>query len=237
MRMSSLGAAMMLQAKGLETIMQANCRDRNRLALQADLLAANGCGVANVMAVTGEEPSYGDHAKARAVYDIDVIELLHAIEGLQKGRDMAGVELQGAPQFLVGATVNCTAKAMALEEELQLLQRKLDAGARFFVSPPLFDLEAIDPFLQKVDRRQVTLIPTVLLLKSVGMARYIDRNLVNVHVPKTLITRLQKAPDKVRECIRVAAEMVNTLQREGFAGVLLATLGWEDKLPRILEKL
>ncbi len=237
MRMSSLGGAMILQGKGMETVMQVNCRDRNRIALQADLLAANGCGITNVMAVTGEDPSFGDHFQARSVYDIDLLELLNAIKGLQDGKDMAGIELSGAPEFLVGSTVDAGAKGKSPELEVEEMTKKIQAGVQFFISPPLFDLSAIHPFMKRVDIRKTKIIPTVLLLKSLGMARYIMRNVDNVYISDSLIDRIQKSPDKVRECTRIASEMVTSLKKEGFSGVNLATLGWEHKLPEILERI
>jgi 5,10-methylenetetrahydrofolate reductase len=235
MRMSSLGAAMILQKQGLEAVVQVCCRDRNRIALQADLLAAYGCGIRNVMAVTGQDPSYGDHHKARPVYDIDIFELLQAVQSLQKGRDMAGIELAGAPEFLVGSTVNAGAIAKSPELEMDEMNQKIEAGAEFFITPPLFDIAAITPFLKRVDRQKTIIIPTVLLLKSLGMARYMARNMQDVYIPEALIERIRKSPDKVRECIRIAGELVTTLKREGFNGVLLAALGWEHKLPEILD--
>jgi 5,10-methylenetetrahydrofolate reductase len=235
MRMSALGAAIVLQAKGLETVMQVCCRDRNRIALQADMLAANACGIKNVMAVTGEDPSYGDHHQARSVYDIDLLELLRAIVALKDGKDMAGIELSGAPQFLVGATIDAGAQGKSPELVLEEMSQKSESGAQFFITPPLFDLSAIEAFLKRVDLQKVKIIPTVLLLKSVGMARYIARNVENVHIPDSLIERIQKSPDKVRECTLIAAEMVKTLKKKGFSGVQVATIGWEDKLPEILK--
>ena len=235
MRMSSLGAAMILQRHGLEAVVQVCCRDRNRIALQADLLAAYACGIGNVMAVTGQDPRYGDHHKARAVYDIDIFELLQVIQGLQKGRDMAGIEIAGSPEFLVGSTVNAGAKGKSPELELEEMNKKMEAGASFFITPPLFDVASLKPFMKRVDRNKTIIIPTVLLLKSLGMARYIAQNMPYVYVPEWLIERLRKSPDKVHECIQIAAELVATLKQEGFDGVLLATLGWEHKLAEILE--
>ena len=235
MRMSSLGSGMILQSRGMEVVMQVNCRDRNRLALQADLLAANGCGIHNVMVVSGEDPSFGDHHKARAVYDIDLQELLKAIQGLQDGRDMAGIELNGAPSFLVGSTVDAGARDKSPELIREEMDQKRDAGAEFFITPPLFDLSTIEPFLKRVDRSKIKIIPTILLLKSLGLARYISRNVSQTFIPDALIQRLQQAPDKVRECIKIASEMVKTLKKEGFSGVQLSTIGWEDKLPAILK--
>ena len=237
MRMSSLGGAMILKGKGVETVIQFNCRDRNRIALQADLLAAYGCGITNVMAVTGEDPSFGDHHQARSVYDINLLELLQAITGLQNGKDMAGIELSGSPEFLVGSTVYAGAPGKSPELVIEEMNKEIEAGVQFFISPPLFDLSAIQPFLKRVDLNQTKIIPTVLLLKSLGMVRYMARNVDHVFIPDSLIQRIQKAPEKVRECVRIASEMVTTLKQEGFGGVLLATIGWEHKLPEILEKI
>lgn len=236
MRMSSLGGAMILKSKGLETVMQLNCRDRNRLALQADLLAANGCGISNVMVVKGEDPGLGDHHQTRGVYDLDLPELLEAIDGLQQGRDLAGIELMGAPKFLVGSTVEAGARDKSPELILDEMNQLGRAGTRFFITPPLFDLAAIEPVWKRVDREKTTVIPTVLLLKSLGMARYIARNLNHTFIPDQMIERIQDAPDKVRECIDIASETIRALKKEGFGGVHVATIGWEDKLPEILKR-
>lgn len=232
MRMSSLGGAMVLADKGLETVIQVCCRDRNRLALQGDLLAAQALGITNVMAVTGEDISFGDHPKARAVYDIDLLELLGAIQTLMSGKDMAGIELKGAPRFLVGSTVNVGTSA--LELELAEMDKKIAAGARFFVTPPIFDLEVLERFQKRLGNRPAFIIPTVLLLKSVGMARYMQRHFDQVSIPEEVVSRIQKAPERVRECVHIAGELVAALKKQGAAGVLISTIGWEDKLPAIL---
>ncbi|UCD31401.1 MAG: methylenetetrahydrofolate reductase [Desulfobacterales bacterium] len=237
MRMSSLGGAMILQGKGMETVVQFNCRDRNRIALQADLLAAYACGITNVMAVKGEDPSFGDHHQARSVYDIDLVDLLQVVSGLQKGKDMAGIELSGSPEFLVGSTVDAGAMGKSPELVLEEMNKKMEAGTQFFITPPIFDLSAIEPFTKRVHLQQVNIIPTVLLLKSLGMARYMARNVDHIYIPDDLIRRIQKSPEKVRECVLIAAEMVNTIKAEGFSGVLLSTIGWEHKLPEILDKI
>jgi 5,10-methylenetetrahydrofolate reductase len=220
----------------MEAVMQVSCRDRNRLALQADLLAAHACGISNIMAVRGDDPSVGDHHLAKAVNDLEVLELLDATRRLEEGQDMAGIDLSGAPQFLVGSTVNAGAKGEALDRELEEMNKEMETGVRFFVTPPLFDLAFVDPFLKRVDRRETHIIPTVLLLKSVGMARYIDRHQEYVHIPEAAIERMQKAKDKADECIQIAANMASTLKDEGFSGILLSTVGWDDRLPEILER-
>ena len=245
MKMSSLGGALLLQSRGLETVLQCCCRDRNRLALQGDLLAAHALGVSNVMAVIGEEITHGDHRQARAVNDLDLLELLGTIQTLRTGRDLAGVDLQGAPDFVVGSTVKIPKLSAisidgklpstdaALLDELAKLDKKIAAGASFFVTPPVYELDALAKFTSHLNGRKATLIPTVLLLKSVGMARYINRHL-EPEIPEDFITRIQKAPDRVRECVQIASEIIAALKAQGFSGVNISTIGWEDKLPAIL---
>ena len=236
MKMSALGGAAVLQGKGFETVMEVCCRDRNRLALQADLLAAGALGVVNVMVVGGETISHGDHHRAHPVCDIELADLLDGMQKLGQGRDMAGIELDGSPRFFVGSTVNASASGGLLDLELAELDRKIAAGAEFFVTPPVFDLGTFRAFMKRVGDRKAFIIPAVLLLKSVGMIRYMNRHETQVKVPESIITRIQKAPDKVRECIQVAAELVVALKEEGYRGVCLSTLGWEDKLGEILNE-
>jgi 5,10-methylenetetrahydrofolate reductase len=236
MRLSSLGGAMVLQNEGLPTVFQVCCRDRNRLAIQGDLLAAWALGISNVMAVTGEDPSFGDHHQARSVYDIDLITLIGVIDRLRQGRDMAGIELAGAPDFLIGSNAEAGAKGKSPEIEVEEIMKRAGAGARFFVTTPVFDTALLEPFRKKIDRRQAVIIPNVLLLKSLGMANYMARNLPHIHIPEPVIDRIARAPDKVRECVQIAAETVADLRRQGYSGVYLSTLGWEQKLPEIIER-
>ena len=233
MRLSSLGGALLLQSKGLETVMQVCCRDRNRLALQGDLLAAHALGVPNVMAVTGDEITHGDHHQAKAVNDLGLLELLSAIKTMQAGRDLAGVDLKGPPQFLVGSTVKVTGDANALKQELADLDQKIAAGARFFTTQAVFDVDALEKFRQQVGPRPAAIIPTVMLLKSVGMARYINAHM-EMKIPEAFVARIQKSSDRVRECVQIAAEFVAEVKKAGFPGVLVSTIGWEEKLPSIL---
>jgi methylenetetrahydrofolate reductase (NADPH) len=233
MRMSSLGGSLLLQSKGLETVMQVCCRDRNRLALQGDLLAAQALGVPNVMVVAGEDITHGDHHQAKAVNDVSLLEMLKGVQILASGRDMAGVDLKGAPQFLVGSTVKVPADNRGLEAGLADLDKKIGAGAVFFTTQPIFDPKVLGAFLQSLGNRPGVIIPTVMLLKSVGMARYINAHM-EMKIPEKFIARIQKAPDRVRECVQIAAEIISAFRDQGFPGVHISTIGWEDKLPSIL---
>ncbi len=234
MRMSPLGAAMILQSKGLETVMQICCRDRNRLALQGDLLAAYAGGIPNIMIVDGQDLAFGDHHQAKAVDDVDSGQLARAIEGLCKGKDMAGTELLGAPAFFFGAEFNPGLEGDQLERQLERLGRFKEAGAGFFITTPVFDLAVLEKLAGRIDVREINLIPTVMMLKSVGMARYIQRNMPHFHLSDELIRRLQKAADKAKEAVQIAREALAALREAGFKGAMLAPMGWEQKLPEVL---
>ncbi len=234
MRMSSLGASILLKTKGVDTVMQVCCRDRNRLALQGDILAAAACGISAVMVVTGEDPSFGDHHTAKAVYDVDMDTLLAGMASLEKGHDMAGVELNGSPDFLKGATLNTCLRGADREAELDRMKKMMDAGVRFFITQPVFEFVMTQPFLKTAEKYGAKIFPTVLLLKSLGMARYMARNVNYVNIPDTIVNRILKSSDKVRECTRMARETIESVKKEGFGGVNVSTLGWEHKLPELL---
>lgn len=234
MRMSALGGAAILQNKAMDTIMQMCCRDRNRLALQGDLLAAYGCGVTNIMVVKADDITFGDHHQAKAVDDIDLYDLLGIVEVFRNGKDMGGGDLAGAPNFYCGTTVNVGLRGEALDAELAEMKRLADAGVSFYVTTPVFDLESISDFLKAVDIRKSNVIPTLMPLKSVGMARYISRNMKHIHIPAELIDRLQKAPDKIKEGIRILRDGVEMAREGGFKGVMIQAMGFETHLPEIL---
>ena len=235
MKASSLGGCAFLQSHGIETVFQVSCRDRNRLALQADILAAAALGIPNIMAVPGEDITYGDHPQARLVNDLNLIELLETTQKLQSGKDMAGVELSGAPAFCTGSTVNAGALGGVMDIEMQNLNKMINLGVQFLITTPVFDLHRFQQFMKHVDTSKGAVIPTVLLLKSAGMARYIDRNIKSISIPKEMIRDIQKAPDKLKQCIKVAAEIIGSLKDMGMAGVMISTVGWEDKLPQVLD--
>ncbi|MBN1830501.1 MAG: methylenetetrahydrofolate reductase [Deltaproteobacteria bacterium] len=236
LKASSLGGCAMLQEAGVETVFQVCCRDRNRLALQADLLSASALGIRNVVVTAGEDIRFGDHPQARAVNDLDVIGLLETLQKLQGGKDLAGIELKGSPTYFMGSTIDTSTPGGLLEIELDSLKKKIDLGVEYIITNPVFDTRRFQQFVKRVDTTQVAIIPTVLLLKSAGMARYIDRNIKGTSIPSEIITGIQKAPDKVQECIAIAARITAQLKEMGMAGVLISTVGWEDRLPQILDE-
>ena len=236
LKASSLGASVYLQNQGIETVLQVCCRDRNRLAIQADLLAAGALGIRNVMAVTGADIKFGDHPQARAVNDLSLIDLLESLKRLQEGKDMAGVELKGAPNFYVGSTLDIGASGGFLNLELENLEKQAELGVRYVITSPVFDLDRFRQLIKRIDPRKAAIIPTVLVLKSAGMARYIDRNIRGISIPSDTIASIQKAPDRVRKCISIAADIIRQVKEMGMAGVMISTMGWEDKLPLVLDE-
>ncbi len=235
LKASSLGGCAFLQKEGIETVFQVCCRDRNRLALQADILSAGALGVKNIMAVTGADITHGDHPHGRTVNDLNLPELLNAIAVLQSGKDLAGVELRHSPRFCVGSTVDSGATGGLLEIEIENIKSMMDFGVEYLITNPVFDIRRFQQFIKRLGMDNVAVIPTVLLLKSAGMARYIDRNIKGISIPSEMIRRIQKAPDKAQECISIAAESIRQIKEMGMAGVLISTVGWEDKLSRVLD--
>mgnify|MGYP001605805505 CR=1 FL=1 len=235
MRMSALGGAMLLSSKGMDTVVQVAGRDRNRLALQGDLLAAYGCGITNVMTVNAEPVEYGDHPEAKPVDDLDPEGVLKAIGTLAAGKDLSGNALVGKPSFFCGATVNPGVGQETLSAEVERLERLREAGVDFFITSPIFDLEAIEPFLKAVDFKGAKVLPTVMLLKSVGMGRYIQRNMPHMHLPQRIVTRIQKSTEKPKEALRIAREALDEIKAYGFRGAQVAPMGWEEKLAELLD--
>ncbi|QTA78924.1 Methylenetetrahydrofolate reductase [Desulfonema limicola] len=234
MQMSSLACAGIFQSKGMETIMQICCRDRNRIALQADLLGACGWGIKNIMAVTGQNLELGDHHQAKPVDDLSLLELLEVIKTLQNGRDMADIEINGTPSFFTGS--NLAAAGHDIDAEINDMKKKIDAGAEFFITSPVFDPADAMPFLENADKEKCRIIPTVLLFKSLGMARYMARNVPGINIPQELIKRLQKSKDKSGECIKIASEILGSFKQNGFDGVLVSTIGQNDLIPDIIKE-
>ncbi len=234
MRMSALAGAVLMQQQGLEPVIHVYGRDRNRLALQGDILGAYVMGIQNLIVVDGVEMANGDHRDAKTVADLDSVALIGAIQGMQQGRDLAGFELNGAPGFTTGCTVAVFGNDAEMAAELDLARRKIAAGAKFVVVPPIFDVPYSEPFLTKVKALGVPVIATVFLIKSVGIARYMAVNEPNAHITEDLIRRIRKASDRESECLKIAGETVAALKSK-VAGVKIETLGWEHRLPAILD--
>ncbi|MEE4112022.1 MAG: methylenetetrahydrofolate reductase [Desulfobacteraceae bacterium] len=234
MRMSALAGGALIHQQGMEAVIHLYCRDRNRMALQGDVLAAHLLGIRNLVVVSSEEMANGDHRYAAVVNDLDELELIGAIRSLQNGVDMAGFSLNGTPEFITGCTLNTFPDEAALDAELADLEKKVAAGAGFVVTPPVFDVERSAASLEKIAALNVPVIASVFLIKSVGIARYMALNEPSAHISEEMIKRIRKAPDREMECLRIAGETIALLKKR-VQGVKIETQGWEHKLPTILE--
>jgi 5,10-methylenetetrahydrofolate reductase len=235
LRFGSLATCRLLVERGMEPILQMTCRDRNRLALQSDLLSAYGLGIENILCLTGDHPSLGDHPQAKAVFDLDSVQLLAAATSLQNGCDMAGNQLETAPKFFLGAVV--TPGADPLEPQIIKMEKKIEAGARFFQTQAVYDTEQFKEFMKEVSRFNVPIMAGIVILKSAGMANYMNANVAGVNVPQELIEELKKDKEKTksgRTGVEIAVRIINEI-KDCCQGVHLMTLGWEDKLPAILD--
>jgi methylenetetrahydrofolate reductase (NADPH) len=235
MRLGSLATCHLLQQAGLEPVFQITCRDRNRIALESDLLSAWVLGVENVLAITGDLPALGDHPQAKPVYDLDSVQLLQVITGLNEGHDMVGNELRGKPDFFPGAVVNPGADTeAAFELQLIKMEQKIRAGARFFQTQAIYDTAVFTRFMKRAASFGVPILAGIIPLKSAGMAKYMNKNVAGVSVPEALITRMAETEDKGRTGIEIAAGLVKEL-KDMCQGVHLMPIGWEKKVPAILD--
>lgn len=231
MRLSPLALAAQLQQSGTETILQLTCRDRNRMALQSDLLGAAAMGIENLLLLSGDHSRFGDHPDARPVFDLDSVQLLDMTAGLMAGADMVGKKLDGAPHFFPGAAVNPAAEPFELM--FQKVSKKVESGARFFQTQSVFSRESLERFMRAMEPLQTPVIAGVLLIRSAKMARFLNENIPGVQVPDALIERLDGAREPMAEGIAIARETV-AWARDLCQGVHLMTLGHEEKIPEIL---
>lgn len=231
MRMSPLAAGKLLLDEDHEVIMQLTCRDRNRLALQSDLLGAAAMGIRNVCVMSGDHTTKGDHPGAKPVYDLDSIQLLAMIRNMEKGYDLAGNELEDAPEFVVGAVSNTDPT-----QPMQLLKfkKKVRMGAQFIQTQAVYDVEQFAEFMDMVEELEVPVIAGIIPLRSANMARFMNENIPGIRVGDDLIHRMDDGDDPVQEGLRIAAETITKL-RSMCRGVHLMPIGGHMNSPQLLE--
>lgn len=235
MRLGSLVTSYLLKQKELEPILQMTCRDRNRIALQSDLLSAWVLGIENVLALTGDVPLLGDHPQAKSVFDLDSVQLLWVISRLNAGYDMVGNELKGKPDFFPGAVVNPGADTEAsFELQIIKMEKKINSGARFFQTQAVYDVDRFARFMKRVKGFNVPVLAGVIPLKSVGMARFMNKNVAGILVPEELIKKMAESKDKTQTGIEIAADLIKQI-KDICQGVHIMPIGWEKKVPQILE--
>ena len=235
MRVGSLAVCAKLVERGLEPVFQLTCRDRNRLALQSDLLSAWALGIKNVLCLTGDHPSLGDHPEAKAVYDLDSVQLLKAASTLNEGQDMAAHELDGKPDLFLGAVV--TPAAEPLEPQLIKMEKKVDAGARFFQTQAIYEPEKFEKFMDRAQKFNVPVMAGVVVLKSAAMARFMNQNIAGISVPESIIAELEDTTKEMRKskAVEITARIIKKVQPL-CQGVHIMPLGWDELVPDIIKE-
>jgi len=236
MRFPSIGGCLAIKEQGGEPILQMTCRDRNRLALQAELLFAYTRGVRNVLCLTGDAVVVGDHKAAKGVFDLDSAQLLKTIRQLEAGKDLGENELDGAVEFCAGAIV--TPEANPIEPQLIKFEKKIEAGAEFFQTQAIYDLDKFAKFMEYARQFPVKILAGIILLVSARMATYMTENVPGVLVPQNLIDELAAAPkgETINKGIEIAGQMIATLEKESICdGVHVMAIGREEIVPDILK--
>jgi len=236
MRISSLAICRVILDHGGEPILQLTCRDRNRLALQSELLAAWILGVKNVLCLTGDFITVGDHPQAKPVFDLDSVQLLQAVGMLNDGKDLANNDLKGGTDFFAGAVV--TPEADPIEPQMLKFAKKIAAGAKFIQTQAIYDVDNFRRFMDKARQHDVKIMAGVVLLASAGMAKYMNKNVPGIFVPDALIKELADARKgaRLQAGIRIAGRMIKRLREEKICdGVHIMAIGKEGCVPDILK--
>jgi methylenetetrahydrofolate reductase (NADPH) len=234
MKLGSLAASIRLKNKGYEPIYQITCRDRNRIALQSELLTAYSLGIDNMLLLTGDHTSLGDHKEAKPVFDLDSVQLTKVAADLQHGKDMVGNDLLRAPDMFIGTVVN--PNFQPLELQLMKMKKKIDAGAQFFQTQAVYDDRTVDEFVSKVNGVGRPVQLGVVLLKSPQMGAYMNQHVSGIQVPQSWIDEIGSVDKSDRK--KKAAEMMGRFikrHKDKFQGVHIMPLGWTDVVPDILE--
>jgi len=241
-RMASWAACIILIQEGLEPNFQMVCRDRNRLAMQADILGAYAHGIRNMLCLSGDHQKFGDHPEAKGVFDIDSIQLIQMVKRMRdEGKFLSGAELDEAPQMFIGAAANPFADPF--EWRVHRLAKKIQAGVDFIQTQCIYNMQKFRDWIKQANdmglTEKVYILAGVTPMKSVGMAKYMKSRVPGMDVPDEIINRLQDAgKGKVaEEGIKIACEQIEEFKEmKGVAGVHLMAIEWEHKVPEIAER-
>jgi methylenetetrahydrofolate reductase (NADPH) len=236
MRFPSLGGCLLVKELGGEPIFQVTCRDRNRLALEADLLFAYSRGVNNVLCLTGDSVDVGDHKEAKPVFDLDSVQLLRMIRIMESGKDVGGNDLKGAPQFCIGASVHPAADM--IEPQLIKFEKKVLAGAQFFQSQGIYELESLRRFMQYASQFDTKVLAGIIVMFSARMAKYMNDNVPGVIVPQAVIDELANVEKGkgLQKGIDIAVRTIKAIKEQNLChGVHIMAVGKEAVVPDIVE--
>lgn len=232
MRLGSLVSCHLIKQEGAEPVFQMTCRDRNCMALESDLLSAYALGITNVLCITGDYISLGDHPTAKPVFDLDSVSLLMAAKTLEQGQDLSGKPLKGKPKYILGAVVNPGADP--LEPQLIKMEKKVKAGAQFFQTQGVYEPAKFEKFIRDSEYLHVPVLAGIIPLRSVAMARFMNKAVAGIHVPDEMIEELDKATDKAKKSTEIASRLIRDLK--GMCqGIHIMAIGMEKRVPGILE--
>lgn len=238
-RMSSVAAAYIGQTCGIETIVQMTCRDRNRIAIQSDLLGAYALGLRNLLCLSGDHQAFGDHPQSKNVFDIDSIQLIKSVADMKnEGVFINGKKGKQMPEFFIGATIN----PFADPEELQLLRlrKKVNAGARFIQTQAVYDIERFENWMMKVRELGIhkdAYIQAGILVNKSLRSMEMTKKVSGMSIPEHLLERMRKAEDAQEEGIAIALELIGRLRKiEGLSGIHIMAVGWETIVPTIIQR-
>ncbi|MCY4014540.1 MAG: methylenetetrahydrofolate reductase [Gammaproteobacteria bacterium] len=232
MTMAPIAVAHLLRDRGIESTLQIAGRDRNRLAIQADMLAAHALGVENLVCMTGDPPSGGDHPDAKAVFDLGAEDILRAASSLEAGKDLAGNALKDPPRFYRGAVTNVAVPDLG--KEVARIETKIASGAQFFQTNAVYEPAAFERFMARCESFRVPVLAGIILLKSARQARYMTERIPGVVVPGHLIDELERASDPAETSVRMASDIVREVAPMCH-GVHIMAIGWERYIPDVLE--
>ena len=232
MSLAPIAAAHLILDRGVEPIVQMTTRDRNRIALQGDMLAAAALGIENLVCMGGDPPHLGDHPDAKGVYDLSTMDLIDAAQRLTKGEDLAGNKVSASPTFNIGAVVNPGADD--LDTEIDRLQQKAEAGAVFFQSQAIYDAERFAAFMERIAPLNVRVLAGILPVKSERMAKHMNENVPGIDIPESLVEQIKSADNVKATSAKLAADVISAI-KPICAGIHLMALGWEDQIPTILK--
>jgi 5,10-methylenetetrahydrofolate reductase len=235
MKLGSLAACHLLKDFGIEPILQVTCRDKNRIALQSDLLSADALNIHNVLVLTGDPIHIGDHPEAKPVFDVDAAQLMSVIKKLEAGSDMTGHKLDGSPSFCIGAAMNPCVDD--IETEISKTRKKIECGAEFFQTQGVFEAARFKRFMDRYRECgfSAPVLAGIILIKSAKMANFMNEKIPGIFIPKEIISRFDQTTDPKDECARVACDTIREI-RPFVQGLHLMAIGWEELVPTILSR-
>ncbi|MFH1231223.1 MAG: methylenetetrahydrofolate reductase [Planctomycetota bacterium] len=233
MRVGSLATCIKLKERGYEPIMQVVCRDRNRLALQSEFLNAAIFGIENILCLTGDHQTLGDHPQTKGVFDLDSVQLIAAAKGLMEGKDLSGNKLDGVPNFFLGGVVSPGLEPVELQ--IMKMEKKIRAGAQFIQTQSIFEPDKFRQFMDKVKHLNIPILAGIIILKSVGMAKFMNENVAGVFVPDAFIKEVKETKDKAAKGVEIAARIIREI-KPYCQGVHIMPLGWGHLVPEIIKQ-